>query len=127
MNEAPLEAWVAKADEDSRAASALDPEDVPDVICFLCQQCIEKYLKAALVYHSVVVPKIHNLIVLNDLVTEGEPGFRQFDDRLDILNRYAVITRYPGFEITPDDAREAVQVMQELRAQTRKLLGLEAE
>jgi HEPN domain-containing protein len=127
MNEAPVENWVAKADEDFRIAVFLDAGDTPDGICFHCQQCIEKYLKAALVRHSVAVPKIHNLIVLNDLVTERDPCFKQFDDRLDVLNPYAVITRYPGFEITPEDAREAVQIMQEPRKEIRKLLALDAE
>ena len=125
MNEAPVDAWVAKADEDYRGASVLDAADIPDIVCFHCQQCIEKYLKAGLVQHGAAVRKIHNLIVLNSLVTQHDARFAELNDGLDVLNPYAVITRYPGFDITPDDAREAVQIMQELRAEIRTLLALD--
>ncbi len=48
MSEPWFEEWVAKAEQDHYAASVLDAGTVPDVVCFLCQQCAEKYLKAAL-------------------------------------------------------------------------------
>jgi len=127
MSDGSVEDWVAKADEDHRAASSLDPESTPGGICFHCQQCIEKYVKAALVRYAAPVPKIHNLIVLNDLAAGQDSRFEPLNDRLDILNPYSVIARYPGFEITADDARKAVETMQELRAQIRQLLELEPE
>jgi HEPN domain-containing protein len=49
MSEPWFEEWVAKAEADYRAAMALDPVDLPDVVCSHCQQCVEKYLKAGLV------------------------------------------------------------------------------
>ena len=54
--------WVGKADHDLRTAEhALTlEEDCPcDTICFLAQQCVEKYLKSLLVFHAVDFPKTH--------------------------------------------------------------------
>jgi len=103
-------------------ASSLDAKRTPTAICFHCQQCIEKYLKAALVKHKLPTRKTHNLIVLNDLVAEQDAHFGEFKDQLDILT---VGGRYPGFETTTDDAKRALEVTSALRQQIRILLDLE--
>src|SRR5580698_11585984 len=54
--------WVVKAENDHKAFQNLLKmgDDCPfDVVCFLAQQCAEKYLKARLVYLSIDFPKIH--------------------------------------------------------------------
>ena len=41
--------WVDKAEDDWKAAVDLDRrrrDPLPDPVCFHCQQCAEKYLKA---------------------------------------------------------------------------------
>ena len=68
MNESWFEEWVKKAEDDYRTAIALDAADVPAVVCFHSQQCIEKYLKAALVKHKLPTRKTHDLVVLICLV-----------------------------------------------------------
>ena len=125
MSEAWFEEWVKKAEDDYLAASSLDPKSTPTAICFHCQQCVEKYLKAALAKHGAPTRKTHNLIVLNDLVAEQDPRFQEFPDQLGVLNPYSVIGRYPGFEATADDARRALEVASSLRGQIRILLGLQ--
>jgi len=125
MRESLFEEWVEKADEDFRAASALEPDDVPGVICFHCQQCVEKYLNAALVRHSEAAQRTHNLIVLNDMVAEHDERFAAFPDRLETLNPYSVLARYPGIETTAENAKEALKAARALRNEIRKLLNLE--
>ncbi|MBY0525833.1 MAG: HEPN domain-containing protein [Gemmataceae bacterium] len=39
-----------------------------EAVCFHAQQCVEKYLKAILVYRSIPFPKSHNIRVLMALV-----------------------------------------------------------
>ena len=48
--------WAEKADHDLRNAehTLLIEDDCPfDTVCFHAQQCVEKYLKAALIWRSV--------------------------------------------------------------------------
>ena len=124
MTDFAFDEWVEKAEEDFRAARALDPSDVPKVVCFLSQQCAEKYLKAALVRQETEVPRIHNLVVLNDMVAEGDGRFERLNDSINVLNPFSVAARYPGTDTTPEDAREAFQAARKMRAQIRKLLNL---
>jgi HEPN domain-containing protein len=69
MSESWTEEWLGKAEQDFLAASMLDPEATPGAVCFHCQQCIEKYLKAALVRHGDKPRKTHDLLVLNGMAT----------------------------------------------------------
>ena len=68
--------WIYKAEEDYRAALTLarkrkDP--VPDNVCFSAQQCVEKYLKAFLVYHRKGFPKTHDLAELLKIAFVVDP------------------------------------------------------
>jgi HEPN domain-containing protein len=68
--------WIYKAEEDYRAALTLarkrrDP--VPDNVCFSAQQCVEKYLKAFLVYHQRSFPKTHDLAELLKIALLVDP------------------------------------------------------
>ena len=59
-----IKEWVGKAEGDYRAATHLfTAEDATtyDAVCFHAQQCVEKYLKAILVDHSLPVPKTHDI------------------------------------------------------------------
>jgi HEPN domain-containing protein len=127
MSDEWFQDWVARAEEDYAIASSLDPDRTPRGICFHCQQCVEKYLKAALVRHGIPTRKTHNLILLNDLLTERDPRFGQFAEHLRVLNPYSVATRYPGPDISPEDARHARKTMEHLRAEIRRLLESAAD
>lgn len=125
MSESQFEEWVGKADEDFLAASALDPDLLASVVCFHCQQSIEKYLKAALARCGAPAHRTHNLIVLNDMVAEHDRGFAGLYDELSILNPYSVVVRYPGVEVTSQDAKHALQAASRLRERIRRLLDLQ--
>jgi HEPN domain-containing protein len=62
--------WTEKAEHDFLAAEhamELAQEGLTDTVCFHCQQCAEKYLKALLLYRAVVFPRTHDLRLLLDL------------------------------------------------------------
>lgn len=90
--------WIQKAEEDYKNAehTLTLEEDCPvSTVCFHSQQCIEKYLKALLICHSLPVPKCHDLLALyHQLDSENRPVLSE--EGLAILNRYAVESRYPG-------------------------------
>ncbi|MDW8319353.1 MAG: HEPN domain-containing protein [Anaerolineae bacterium] len=43
---------------------------------------------------------------------------------LTLLSEHAVVSRYPGNEPTPDEAREAVEIARDVRVFVRRWLGL---
>ncbi|MCJ7796438.1 MAG: HEPN domain-containing protein, partial [Thermoleophilia bacterium] len=94
-----------------------------DTVCFHAQQCVEKYLKAALIWQSVMIPRTHDLRMLVQLAEEGS------DVALDLevilpLNRYAVEARYPGEwePIGREEAEESVRVARLVRGIVRAIL-----
>src|SRR5438874_8124398 len=68
--------WVRKAEDDFKVASQIlrrRKDVVPDVACFHCQQCIEKYLKARLLEAGIAFPRTHNLLQLLSACIRVEP------------------------------------------------------
>ncbi|MBM4248690.1 MAG: HEPN domain-containing protein [Euryarchaeota archaeon] len=116
--------WIGKAEQDWRVARKLDPATEPDAICFHCQQCAEKYLKALLVRARRRFPKTHDLGILLNLVAPGANHLRKHENDLSDLNPYSVIARYPGLDTTPAEAREARVITRRVRLVLRRLLGL---
>ena len=65
-----LAEWVNKAEADYQSAVALHRRrkaPLPDIVCYLCQQCVEKYLKAYLIAQGSMPPRIHDLEELLNL------------------------------------------------------------
>ncbi len=67
--------WVMKAEVDFEAARELAgaKRRLHDGVCFHCQQCAEKYLKALLEEQGLAVPKTHNLVSLLPLLQPHIP------------------------------------------------------
>ncbi|MBU4023138.1 HEPN domain-containing protein [Patescibacteria group bacterium] len=111
--------WFRKGDEDEKSIGAILKENgAPSTACFLSQQMAEKYLKGYLIYQGEKALKIHDLVILFNLVKKIDPAFRKFQKAIEILNRYYVTTRYPadfpeGF--SKDTAREAFGFAQEIK------------
>jgi HEPN domain-containing protein len=118
--------WIDKAEHDLLAAEhtmQLVGSGLTDIICFHCQQCAEKYLKALLVSLGVQFPKTHDLRLLLDLVPE-RVSLDLPRTRVVPLNRYVIEGRYPGEwePITAEEAREALAMAREVRAAVRAKL-----
>ncbi len=58
--------WAAKAENDLLSAdNNLKAAEVPlDLVCFHCQQAVEKLLKAFLVAGAHFAPRTHDLLLL---------------------------------------------------------------
>jgi len=123
-----VEEWIYKAEEDLESAVYLAKKDkkaVPDSVCFHCQQCIEKYLKAFLISSNIEPPEIHDLQRLKVICSKVDGSFEEVSGELDILNAYAVNFRYPGEVATVEEANEAVLVMRKVQKFIRDRLKLE--
>ena len=79
-------------------------------MCFHAQQCVEKYLKAALVLEGIDFPKTHDLEELIIMVpARRRPSLTS--EEQSALTEYATGARYPGWgEISLADARRAVTI-----------------
>lgn len=127
MNEITKE-WEFKAEEDFNSANLLmyaGETPIPDYVCFHCQQCAEKYLKAYLQEHEVEFERKHDLSPLLELCVALDKEFELLDDDIRELDRYAVIVRYPGIIIKADTAEEALREAERVRTFIRKKLGIE--
>lgn len=104
--------WIEKAEHDLIAASILLEANpgILDIACFHCQQAIEKYLKAFLIYNSLDFIFTHNLDYLLQQCSAFDKVFIDMD--LKNINVYAVRARYPHDYILPDylEAKEYFEI-----------------
>lgn len=119
--------WVAKAEADFASLereSQVTGAPNFDLVCFLAQQCAEKYLKARLNEASIRVPKMHDLVSLLTHVLPAEPSWSAFRSDLGFLSRIAVRFRYPGDTADRTMALRARQQCEAFRSAARAALGL---
>jgi HEPN domain-containing protein len=117
---------LGKAENDLKTAVhtlTLKEEAPTDTVCFHAQQCIEKYLKAPLIFRARPFPKTHDLRVLMRLIPATLCPRLDRGDRAR-LTKYAAVTRYPGAgqDISLSQARKEVAIARRVRREVRRLL-----
>lgn len=65
-------------------------------IGFHSQQCVEKSLKTFLIFKQIDLRRSHDINYLLNLCRQETDKFEEINDMTNILNDYAVNTRYPG-------------------------------
>ncbi|MGH7950666.1 MAG: HEPN domain-containing protein [Limisphaerales bacterium] len=93
-------------------------------VCFSCQQCVEKYLKARLIEEGLDFPRTHDLLKLLHLLQPVEPLWLSYETVAEKMSQYASNFRYPGENATLADAKLALKNCKSLRAEVRRSLGL---
>jgi HEPN domain-containing protein len=118
--------WVRKAESDWRAIRQLAAgrPKVHDAICFHCQQCAEKYLKALLHERGKRVPYIHNCEELVDFLAADDESILELQIPAAGLTQYAVEFRYPGRKANSKMSIAARKACEHIRAEIRRRLGL---
>src|SRR5437868_4368992 len=119
--------WAQKAEEDYLAALDLSRRQkapLHNIVCFHCQQCAEKYLKARMEEAGLSIPKTHDLEVLLNTVLAVEPSWASLRPAVQALTDFAVDFRYPGTQATKRDAQTAVRDCKAVRKAARIALGL---
>ena len=105
--------FVVKAEHDLHAATVLAREDgLADVVCFHCQQAVEKMLKAALLAFGDEPPRTHDLGFLLETLEAIRPIPEGLKEACASLADYGVAPRYPGWEtevgaVDPEEALRA--------------------
>ena len=123
-----IDKWLSFGDEDlllARHALTLEGECPYRLIAYHAQQCVEKHLKAYLVYHEIDFPYTHNISRLLELCDENTSTTwtEQLKDAEE-LTTFAITTRYPGQdeEVTKDEAVRAINIAELVRKTIRKVL-----
>ena len=110
--------WIEKAENDFTAARFLAETMHPmptEIVCFHCQQAVEKYLKAFLAYNDQEPPKTHDLIELAKLCNAFNDDFLPLCPKCEYLVPFAVRTRYPGgIDPEEEDMKRALAYTQDI-------------
>jgi HEPN domain-containing protein len=115
---------VRKAEADYRGSRKLAPSHLHDLVCFCCQQCAEKYLKALLEELGLSIPKTHNLDDLLNLLLPHLSVLLGLRRGLIYLTDFAVDIRYPGESASKRQAPAAMRLSESVRDACRTLLGI---
>jgi HEPN domain-containing protein len=120
MPNATVKEWIEKAEGDfTVACREMRARKSPnfDAVCFHCQQCVEKLMKALLIHLGTTPPKTHELLILDELLAPICSGWAWSAEDLRFLSRSAVFLRYPGESAEKEDARDAMKLAKKLRAE----------
>ena len=91
----PIEEWVEISEYDLLTAKAMLDSGRYLYVAFMCQQALEKLLKAYYAFvRNELPPRTHNLLYLIDILKLiPETDALSF---LAVLNQFYIETRYPG-------------------------------
>lgn len=106
--EKSINSWLSQASEDIKTAGTLLEASRYTWCAFICQQAIEKCLKAGYVkIHKKIPPYTHKLELLCKLLKLNPP-----DSIMDIIikiDKYYIATRYPSY-------KESINISQKSKA-----------
>jgi HEPN domain-containing protein len=114
-----IDSWISKANKDLLSAKheLSFPDVVTETVCFHCQQAVEKYLKAYLVFLGIPFAKTHEI---GELITKCESKDKEisvFKEEADKLTDYAIEIRYPDdwYEPTLSEAKESFTIARKIK------------
>jgi len=120
MSKESVKNWIRKAESDLKTGKdeIITEEPATDAICFHMQQCVEKYLKAFLIFHEKEIRKTHDIAELIEQCCDIDPYFESlYSINADKLTNYAVEIRYPEEFHFPsiEEAEEAIKIAEQVR------------
>ena len=87
-----------------------------EIICYHCEQAVEKYLKGFLVSKNQMPPKTHDLTQLCNLCLKYDNNFSSLLSNCNYLTAFSVQPRYPKeMEITDVNVEKAIRYALEAR------------
>ncbi|MDA8325327.1 MAG: HEPN domain-containing protein [Nitrospiraceae bacterium] len=116
------EEWVKIADEDLQSAEYLFEKSLYRMACYHAQQTVEKLLKAVLVELEIEIPRVHNLLDLNNAAKKLGYSAPLTDEDTVFLNsiyrsRYPLDTGLlPWGEPQEKDAVRALEIARNMAA-----------
>lgn len=120
VNLAVANEWLRRAKGNliiGKDSSYIDLRDIPmEDLCFNLQQCVEKSLKAVLIFNEIEFPFVHEIASLLTILKKNKIEVPDDIIYAAKLTRYAVSTRYPGDydKITDTDYKEASEIAEKV-------------
>jgi HEPN domain-containing protein len=129
MSNFDVSEWIryAQMDYDAAVSMATQNPELVQIICYHCQQCAEKILKAFIIANNEPLVKTHDLETLIDQCLKYDKQFDEVDAICSRLTDYATVTRYPPMDsiIDEDEMRAALKDAEDILKFTKeKLLKL---
>ena len=110
--------WLRFANDDIDTALLLKemrPQHY-EIICYHCEQAVEKYLKGFLVFKDQMPPKIHDLPNLCHLCSEYDNSFLDLLPHCNYLTQFGVQPRYPKeLNISSANVEQAIKYALEVK------------
>jgi HEPN domain-containing protein len=123
-----IKKWITKGDHDLGTAKItyLHIPEYLDTVTFHCQQAVEKYFKAYLIFLSTSFRFSHDLVYLLDLITQKDSDFESYYDIISELQGYAVEIRYPNETIflSKDKVEKAMALARIIREFISKKMNI---
>lgn len=123
-----IKQWIIKGDHDLGTAKItwLHIPEYLDTVTFHCQQAVEKYLKAYLIYKAASFRFSHDLLYLLELIVAVDREFDKYFESLSELQSYAVEVRYPNETIflSKEKVEKALKLAKEFRDLITGKIGL---
>jgi HEPN domain-containing protein len=120
---------LKKAENDLKDAKILynSKEASAEGICFHCQQAVEKFLKAYLVYNDKEINKTHDISQLLQFCKNIDSDFIELEKlNIDDMTNYAVIVRYDDIiEPSLEDAKEAIAIAEKAKLFALKKINIQ--
>ena len=108
--------------ESARYLTGMRPQPL-EIICYHCQQSIEKALKGYLLFHGAEAPKMHDLVRLCELCAGIDEQFVSLGRACAQLSAYGVQARYPAqLDVTTEDMEQALSDCESTLAFVQKKL-----
>lgn len=115
--------WLEYSIKDLESAEFLTqmkPEPL-EIICFHCQQSVEKALKAFLYSKEIRPPRTHDLDELISLCDNKQ--ITEMREMTIPLNDYSVMIRYPSHEeVNVDDKNQAIEIAKNIVSLIEKII-----
>lgn len=121
--------WLEFAQTDLAVAHHLMDTMHPkplEVICYHCQQCAEKAIKAVYIALNLPggLPKKHDLSFLLEQMKNRVPVSDEVLDHADELNPYGIVVRYPShIEVEEYHAARAMRFAEEFLAWAKNAIN----
>ena len=126
----PVLEWERFAEMDYVTAHHLDKTLYPkpmEIICYHCQQCAEKYLKALTEHLGKEIEKAHDLGSLSATLADDLDIPHEVLVSCAKLTQYGVKIRYPQeFEMTDSHVKVALEDMENVKTWCRKQIHKES-
>jgi HEPN domain-containing protein len=110
--------WIETAKKDYRAAQILFEHGADNsLVCFHCQQAIEKCFKGYLVKNNGVLVEGHGLVKLCKMCESYNRDFHVFLKDVALINEYYVETRYPADEpmiVSNEETKECMAITEKI-------------